>query len=509
MTTWRDVADRLRGRWFLRFAAPVIATALAAACAVVVLQTRDEKPGEPAAAALLPPPAATARVTVDAARDLGVFANPGWYHNQADHISPLAVGDLQRVHDLRPRVTRAWLKPNRYYDPDTRTYNFDYDAGGGSSTHDYIAQVSSYADEIVINLDQCDRLLMVPPREHECAQVLEVGLEHYKRMFPKVRYVELFNEPDKTWPPQAHERPAVAVADYYRWYRVGYQAVNAVNERVTSGVPLLLGGPAAYTFNPPFIQRFLDLYRSDEDPAKRLDFLSYHQYRARANPAVVRGEKATVRTWLSARRLNPETPVFVTEYGVFPGDNWGTTFDEDLLTHMSAMATLSMSYVAGGTDKTFHWVFRHPTNPRKSMFVDEVDGAVYPYYNLVRMQLMLKERQLASSSDALTSAGIGVNALATADDSGVAVLTTNYQWTKCADHTVEVSVERLPPAYASGRIRVERYLVDAAHSNYVHDPQRDDLQPVEDREIDAARMAVVRFPLGCNATALVVLTPLG
>jgi len=487
--------------------APIAAIALAGACAVAVLRARDPQPAGGASAASSQP-AATVRVDVDAAGDLGALNNPAWYHNQADHISPLAPGDLQRVRDLRPPVARAWLKPDRYYDPVTDTYDFNYDSGGGASVYDYLAQVSSYADEIVVNLDQCGRALMTPSRPGECRAVLETGLEHYKLRYPKLRYVELFNEPDKTWRPEPHERPAVAIADYYQWYRVGYQVVNDVNERLRPSRPLVVGGPAAYTFDQPFLQRFLDLYRADTDPTKRLDFLSYHQYRARENPAVVADEKATVRTWLTARGLDPDTSVFVTEYGVFPGDQWGTTFDADLLTQTAAMATLATFYVAGGTDMMLHWVFNHPTNHRKSMFVDGVDGAVYPYYNLVRMEQMLKGRRVAAASDGLSQAGLGVNALATRDNTGTAVLATNYQWIKgCVEHVVALTVKDLPVRFATGQIRLERYLVDATTSNYVHDPHRADLQRVEDRMLDGARTAVVTFPLGCNATSLVVLTP--
>jgi hypothetical protein len=46
------------------------------------------------------------------------------------------------------------------------------------------------------------------------------------------------------------------------------------------------------------------------------------------------------------------------------------------------MATLGYFYVEGGTDMSMHWLFNHSSNERKSMFVDGLDGAVYPHYNL-------------------------------------------------------------------------------------------------------------------------------
>jgi len=42
-------------------------------------------------------------------------------------------------------------------------------------------------------------------------------------------------------------------------------------------------------------------------------------------------------------------------------------------------------------DAAMHWVFRHPSNERKSIFAD-ADGSVHPYFNLVRMQRQDEER---------------------------------------------------------------------------------------------------------------------
>ncbi|HEX2774966.1 MAG TPA: hypothetical protein VHN18_21435, partial [Micromonosporaceae bacterium] len=264
----------------------------------------------------------------------------------------------------------------------------------------------------------------------------------------------------------------------------------------------------AYTFNPDFLRRFLDLYQADPDPAKRLDFLSYHQYGHRDDPAEVRVEKREARHWLIERGLPSTTPVFVTEYGVFPGTNSGTRFEEDLLTQAAAMATLGNYYVQGGIDMAMHWVFDHGENDRKSMLVDAADGKVYPYYNLVAMQHRLKGRRIAADSDSLSPAGLGVNAIATKDHTGIAVLTTNYQWTRrSGGYRVTVRFDNLPSRYTTGRVLVERYLVDATTSNYAHDPERSDLQRVDRYLAEPGSSLSATFPLDRNAMSLLVLTP--
>ena len=153
-----------------------------------------------------------------------------------------------------------------------------------------------------------------------------------------------------------------------------------------------------------------------------------------------------------------------------------------------------------------HWVFRHVSNERKSMFA-ATDGRVHPYFNLVRMQRRMKSRRVAATSDRLSSAGLGVNVLATADSSGVAVLTANYQWT--AGHAVQdVSLDvDLPARLADRGLRLDRYLIDSTTSNDAHDPDSSDLQRVERRTLTAGATVHTTFRLQPNALSLIVLTP--
>jgi len=76
----------------------------------------------------------------------------------------------------------------------------------------------------------------------------------------------------------------------------------------------------------------------------------------------------------------------------------------------------------------------------------------------------MKSRRVVATSDGLSSAG-SLNGLATADSSGVAVLTTNYQWTRPRTQgpcpgTSDLSGRARPPSTAA-----RRYLIDATTSN--------------------------------------------
>src|SRR5262245_45786313 len=94
----------------------------AAVVAVVTVAALAAHAPSPAPAAA---PAVTAHVTVDASSDLGALNNPAGYHNQA---GTLGAGDVTRVAELAPRVTRGWATPASYYDTATGTYTFRDDA---------------------------------------------------------------------------------------------------------------------------------------------------------------------------------------------------------------------------------------------------------------------------------------------------------------------------------------------------------------------------------------------
>jgi hypothetical protein len=403
-------------------------------------------------------------------------------------------------------VVRAWLKPDVYHDEVTGSYDF-------TSVYDHFTQITGYSDQLFVNVEQCDRSLMDLNSPQKCRAVLKAGIKHYKQRYPSLRYIEVFNEPDKNWAVRPDEKPALSVEEYYQWYRIAYSVVNEVNSELDPQVRLAVGGPVTYQFNETYLKAFLDRFAADTNTAKRLDFISYHDYGRRANPATVQAAKATIQDWLVARGLNRATPVVVSEYGVFPGgpettSGQGTTFSDDLLTQAAAMATLGNFYVRGSTDMPMHWVLNHPTNERKSMFVDEVDGAVHPYYNVVRMQRMLKRTRVKAESTAVSPAGIGINALATRDDTGVAVLATNYQWTTgTTAYEATVDIRNLGARFSGMSVLVERYLVDARTSNYAHDPAKSGLQRVQRYTLPAGSTPSISFPLAPNAVSLLVLTP--
>src|SRR3712207_7295276 len=51
--------------------------------------------------------------------------------------------------------------------------DFDYPTGTGERYHRYLDQVSATAEQLVANVDQCDRALMTPATPDACRAVLD------------------------------------------------------------------------------------------------------------------------------------------------------------------------------------------------------------------------------------------------------------------------------------------------------------------------------------------------
>lgn len=459
------------------------------------------------------PVATTVKVTVNgASRPLN---NPAWYQNQ---VALLPAGNLASVHELQPRVTRLWLSPDAVLN------------GGWEKNYPTYDQAAAYSGRIMINMVPCYGLFDAGRDPADCLARMEDGLRTYKQRYPSLEYVEIFNELDLTM---------ADAAEYYTWYRRGYEIVNRINAELQPAVPIKVGGPSASGFaycpatGTGWLRDFLAAYASDTAPAKRLDFLSYHSYNLAQKeldacgkavyPPAAAQQKSQISALLGSLGLPTTLPVYVTELGLFAGEKTGTGTDgsantkaKDQLVQAAGMAALDTQYTLGGIDAPYHWVFNHSdpgdtddSQDRKSMFVDDVDGAVLPYYNVVRMQTMLKANLLTGTTVSTElDNGRGINVLATSDETGMAALVTNYQaFDRTVEHTVTFDPGTLP--WTGRTVRMDRYLVNETTSNYNYNPAAASLQKVESVTLAPGATAAKRvLSLKPNAVTLFVYTPL-
>ncbi len=447
-----------------------------------------------------------ATVSVNAGTSLGAFPfRPGGQLSATPKSWRYGEQTLAALGALRLRRARVWLK---WVDMAPATAGA---APAYEAAHPYLDRYHGLAESLLLNWQTGHDGFATAPGFDRAAFVAAQrdALAHFKRRYPKIDMIEVENE---------DFRPGTPVADYYRKYRVMYEAVAAVNALSLPGPKLMVGGPTLDIFSETRLRQFLDAYRADKHGLRRLDFVSYHQYlintgdgpwwAEKDHPAVVATERATVARLLRERGL-PDVPVVVSEVGVFPMTRASELgLDADLHIQAAGVASLHYHYAGQRDIIPFDWTVDHPENDRKDLFVDTDTGQPRPYYNALRMLSMLPPTRCQADSDALTGRGTGVYALAAVTPAGVspaamAVLTWNYHWTGQRSFSSRIVVSGLPDAFRAADDRVTRYRQDPTVPASA-------LRPVESFMIGPRTTGTYHgqtLPLGPNEFRLTVLSP--
>jgi len=497
--------------------APVSAVAVALGL-MLVTGCQDVTP--PPAAAPTPPPArATAaaapidesqyRVVVDAATTLGPVMR---FERATTHStsSPMP-GEPTRAYmqSLDHDLVRTWVQVRYVYNNGNVDYNYKY-AGSNVGAEDAVGFYATTAKSVLIALSAYDPTSQWSlPTGQAFVDFLTTTLVHYKSRYPNVRYIQVGNEPD------ANDE---TMATYYPIYRQYYQAVNAANAQLgLTGTDRLLLSNGPFTSNLAnmlaYADGFLAAYAADPDPAKKLDFFSFHGYGDTAQPSVF----ATTRQRLDAEMAKyglPSIPIFVDEYGVFGGSTRPVRFtDADLVTMQPAGQLTKAFYMyEGGVDQVFNWAIYHSTLPMKSQVADVQTGVLYPYGNALKLARMVSDREtrLAASSKAIDANGLGTHVLASMKGGqGVAVLVWNFNWRATPPAAAfSVLVKNLPQsAVGGGTVHETVYVIDSKTNNVYTNPAQTSLQITSETDVDYASAIGVPLTLEPASVALVLLTP--
>ncbi|MEV4171374.1 glycosyl hydrolase [Nonomuraea sp. NPDC049709] len=223
-------------------------------------------------------------------------------------------------------------------------------------------------------------------------EIVRTTLLDHKRRYPQIDSVMPWGEANQA------SSGNMTPSQFYPFYRAGYRAVNAVNEQLKPAIPIIMGGPGISRPRPEWLNPFFALYAADQDKGKRLDFVCYQSYGLLDAPIQAQSERSRVQSMLGGAGLNPATPVWVTEFGLYGGDTDGgadgRTPEEDLehdqLVQAAGIAAVSRYYIIGKMNRPFQWVVHHGENLRKDMFVEGLDGVRLPFGHVVVMLGMLK-----------------------------------------------------------------------------------------------------------------------
>lgn len=507
--------------------ATFLGTGVGAALFVAVAQAQQAPTVPPAS---VPLQLRDAAVTIDFSKSRGPFLHPERYNNigRWGNNTALRDSDVEFLNEqgLHGKVYRTWVITETVYDPKTGKYNYE-------GLDDYLADVSKLSDELLLVLDTRESMGKIGRQPEEIKPIITTILKHLKINFPKIKYIEAFNEPDH------NTRELVKPDQLYDYYKVYYQAVNEINSELKPATPLLLGGPVTGTCGSPWapagpnnlqwIPKFLDGYAADPDPAKRLDFLSYHVYGyfkdqvnckdyvpIRTDPSQLAGKRDEIDGWLRQRGIDVNIPSFITETGPYPGPSYDDKANPhaDYIRQASGMASYMYWHMENPKNVPFNWVIRHGSDERKDQLITRsgpdkktpLTRTFSPYGNSMAMMAKLKDERVAAQSNTL-QAGKGIYALATKDDSGAAVMLWNYQQAGTQPYRVTIDMGGLPANLRGKRLRQRMYRIDDQVSNYWGNPSNPNLQQVSDTTLKPRTQHKVTIELPANGFQLVVLEP--
>ncbi|GGC09584.1 hypothetical protein GCM10011494_30320 [Novosphingobium endophyticum] len=485
-----------------------------------------------------PTPAATdarsATVSVDFASSRGDFLHPERYNNFSRWSSWAAQRDADvgflNEQGLHGEIYKVWVDAERIHDPASDTYNYE-------GLDDYLADASLLSDELLMVMDTRVSVRDMNRSPADIKPIIKRIMTDLKRRYPRIRYVEAFNEPDHNL------AKAISPSELYDYYKVYYEVVNEINRELQPQVPLEIGGPGYMQYNETWMYAFLDRYAADPSPDKKLDFLSWHAYgefpegtgdtagpRAfhfyKGNPSEIAGQRELLNAALSRRGLDTGIPAFITETGIYPGPSFDNEKDArpDYLIGAAGVPSLHYWYMEQPNTYPFNWVVRHFGEERKDQLITRARDGKHiavrggdnaedlptniftPYGNALKMMAMLKKERVTAQSDALDE-GKGVYSIATKDKYGAAVMVWNYQHTGTQSYQVTIDMGKLPANLRGKSLCQRMYRIDDTVSNYWGNPATANLQQVAAVQVASTQRHRVSVDLTANALQLVTLEP--
>lgn len=462
---------------------------------------------------------------------LNNFANPSAFVEQRP--DDVAFLNEQGLHG---DIYRNWLDDDAdegtahddLCDVETNTCDF-------SLVADYMRDASKVSDSLLI-VPMTRTMIEEKRPPAEAKPQLKMILKGLKERYPRIEYVEAFNEPDWHFHGsqlRAGSEPILQPEELYPYYVPVYEAVNEINEELRPDVPLKVGGPAFASFSKRWLGAFLDAYQADTNPMKRLDFISWHGYGEfnddfssfhtyKQNPSEVSTKRAELDEMLKSRGIGTDVPTFITETGVYPGPSFddpsGTT---DYARQAAGVASIHYWFANQANTFPFQWVVRHGSEGRKDQLVtrmlpgqDPPTGIFTPYGNMMLMQSKMKATKVPAVSDSL-EAGQGVYAVASKDETGAAVMTWNYQHTNNGSFQATIDMANLPGHLRDKPVRQRMFRIDQTTSNFFIDPQNyitpdpetANLQQVDEEVVTPGKTYTETIDLEPNAIYLILLEP--
>jgi choline-sulfatase/glucosamine-6-phosphate deaminase len=297
--------------------------------------------------------------------------------------------------------------------------------------------------------------------------IFKSAVRHAKQVCPKLRYIEVCNEYG------CRGFIGCTPEEYYRFYRLGYQAVNEVNAEMDleGDDRLLVGGPAVTGGIERKLCGFLREYHGDGASEKRLDFVSWHEYNKPYWQTAHRQQQ--VCNMLATYDLPCDLPLFVTEHDPYHPPAGSPEYN--LINAAGLVKSLYFASRFSPEVKIFPWVQYHVAEIQTRFMW--FDGPNEPDTRAEELRMLpagCSMKLLASHKrwEIAVENGLPRNdlVLASVQNDALAVHAVNYG----APREVRVRIGNLPKVFTEledgATLRVVKYLIDETHSNAVANP---------------------------------------
>lgn len=422
---------------------------------------------------------------IDLSEDFRPFPDLAAYWNTSlQKVSAPILGKISEESFGKAKIIRCWLNLDEMWDYRTREFDFNFKIGVDkykdikekhretwdgeveSSVHyyDYLKSFSNQCEEIMLTVRRYERDILdgsLPVSKDDWKMIFKKGLLHYKRLYPNIRYVEVCNEYAlKAFMAGTDE-------EYYQFYKLGYEAVNEVNEelQLRGANRILVGGPVVTGPVIKQLDAFFELFSKDKTKNKTLDFVSWHDYHT--NIAETSYREKEIKSLLLKYGLPENLPLFVTEHDPYH-------YSEDKLEyHFLNAVWLPKSlyfYSLYSPDvKVFPWVLYHNSKIQtKFMWFDgpNEEDTKASEIKMLPLGASMKALSLHKGQELKVENDIKNNdlVLVSASENRIIVQAINFGSQK----NVRLSITKINkrfPQIGKRKLKVEKYLIDSKHSN--------------------------------------------